>query len=104
MNYLRIAFFISRFFCLFLLQCYNTKISLGFYFWYGFLKHCKALSTEKYQRHVNSIIIIIIIIIIFIIVIKKTTKEKQNLKQRKLQYSGMKSGVTQRNLKEPNRT
>ena len=29
-----------------------------------FLKHCKALSTEKYKRYINIAIIIIIIIII----------------------------------------
>ena len=38
--------------------------------------------------------------IIIIIIIKKMTKEKRNLKQRKLQYSGTISALTQQNIKE----
>ena len=38
---------------------------LGFLFFIPtFLKHCKALNTEKYRRYINIIIIIIIIIIL----------------------------------------
>ena len=41
---------------------------LGFLFFIEtFLKHCKALSTEKYRRYINIYYIIIIIIIIIII-------------------------------------
>ena len=35
---------------------------VGFLFFIPtFLKHCKALSTEKYRRHINIIIIIILL-------------------------------------------
>ena len=40
---------------------------LGFLF-FIFLKHCKALSTEKYRRYINIYYYCIIIIIIIIII------------------------------------
>ena len=38
---------------------------LGFLFFIQtFLKHCKALSTEKYRRYINTVIIIILLLLI----------------------------------------
>ena len=46
---------------------------LGFLFFIqNFLKHCKALSTEKYRCYIIFIIMIIITVIIIIIIIIST--------------------------------
>ena len=38
---------------------------LGFLFFIQtFLKHCKALSTEKYRRYINTVIIIILLLLL----------------------------------------
>ena len=40
---------------------------LGFLFFIQtFLKHCKALSTEKYRRYINIVIIIIILLLLLL--------------------------------------
>ena len=41
---------------------------LGFLFFIQtFLKHCKALSTEKYRRYINTVIIIILLLLLLLL-------------------------------------
>ena len=56
---------------------------LGFVFFIQtFLKHCKALSTEKYRRYINIFIIIIIILWLHVHTLYKRRMHNSNLEIR----------------------
>ena len=52
---------------------------LGFLFFIPtFLKHCKALNTEKYRRYINIIIIILILLIIILLEYGRHSDQEMN--------------------------
>ena len=63
-----VPFILSWYFCDYI-YIYICVIILGFLFFIQtFLKHCKALSTEKYKRYINILLLLLLLMLIEILV------------------------------------